>query len=97
MMLREMARRGGYADAIGREDRPAGVEPGRVEIWVSPEQGQRIVAIAMDPDAVTSSELLQLGRRLRHFGSYSWVSLPAQGPAQRGRWPVISPSHPVSR
>lgn len=80
-----------YLDGLGRAVRPALIAPAPIEVWITPDPGQRIVAVAIDPAATKGVDLARLGRRLRHLGSYSWVSISADGTTRQGHWPNETP------
>ena len=71
--------------------RPEDITAGSVEAWIVPEQFRKIVVVAIEPESEKKQDLSQIGRRLRHFGRYSWVSLAEDGTAARGNWAVKTP------
>ncbi|KPK30082.1 MAG: hypothetical protein AMJ66_09815, partial [Betaproteobacteria bacterium SG8_40] len=85
-----------YLESLGRATRPEQIEKGSAEVWMAPDPGRQMVVIAIDP-AVTNAEYLErLGRRLRHLGSYSWISITEQGTSRRGHWPTETPRVPIT-
>ncbi len=71
--------------------RAADVPAGSVEVWIDPDLTRRVIVVALEPDVGKKLDLSKLGRRLRHFGRYSWVSFAEDGAAERGNWTVKSP------
>ena len=71
--------------------RPDAITAGSVEAWIVPKHSRKIVVVAIEPASEKQQDLSQLGRRLRHFGRYSWVSFAADGTAARGNWDVKTP------
>jgi aminopeptidase N len=71
--------------------RPEEIAAGPVEVWVVPERARKIVVVAIEPESEKKQDLSQIGRRLRHFGRYSWVSLAKDGTATRGNWAIKTP------
>jgi len=77
--------------------RPAEITAGSVEVWIVPELSRKLVLVAIDADAKKDQDLSQLGRRLRHFGRYSWVSLAEDRATARGNWAVDPPEVTVPK
>ncbi len=80
-----------HLESLGRAARPDVIENGSTEVWMAPDQGRQIVVLAIDQAGVNVDYLERLGRRLRHLGSYSWVSIEEQGETRRGHWPAVTP------
>ena len=80
-----------YLERLGQAKRPALIEKGSIEVWIVPDPIRKIVAVAIDPPARNETDLSLLGRRLRHLGSYSWVSVSEQGATRQGNWPIETP------
>ena len=57
---------------------------------------RKVAVIAIDAGAENNQEWSNLGERLRHFGSYGWISIAADGKAARGNWPVESPRYKIA-
>lgn len=76
--------------------RPASVAAGTVEVWTLAEGSRKIAVIAIEAGAENNQDLSKLGERLRHFGSYGWVSIATDGKSARGNWPIESPRFKIA-
>jgi hypothetical protein len=77
-----------FLEKQGLSPRPEDIVAGPVEAWIVPEHSRKVVVIALEPESEEKQDLSQIGRRLRHFGRYSWVSFAEDGKATRGNWAV---------
>ncbi len=84
-----------HLKSLGRAARPDVIENGVAEVWIAPDPGRQIVVIAIDTADRNAGYLERLGRRLRHLGSYSWVSIADQGTTRHGNWPAETPRIPI--
>jgi aminopeptidase N len=80
-----------FLERLSLSPRPEQLPAGSVEVWIVPDPSRKIVMVAMEPETDTNRDMSQLGRRLRHFGRYSWVSFAKDGTAARGNWAVNTP------
>ena len=71
--------------------RPDGITNGEIKVWIAPNLSRKIVVVATDTTPEDHQQLSILGRRLRHFGRYSWVSMEEGRAAKYGNWAVVSP------
>ena len=71
--------------------RPDGISDGEIEVWIAPDLSRKIVVVATNTTPEDDQQLSILGRRLRHFGRYSWVSMEKGRAAKYGNWAVLSP------
>ena len=86
----------GYLKEHAMAPRPAEVTAGVVEVWTMQAAGRKVAVIAIDAGAENNQELSNLGERLRHFGSYGWISIAADGKADHGNWPIESPRYKIA-
>jgi len=77
--------------------RPAEVTAGAVEVWTLQDAARKVAVIAIEAGAENNKEMSNLGERLRHFGSYGWVSIATTGKTARGNWPIESPRYKIAR
>ncbi len=80
-----------FLERLSLSPRSEELPAGQVEVWIVPDYSRKIVMVALDPEAVANQDLPKLGRRLRHFGRYAWVSFSKDGTAERGSWVVNTP------
>ena len=80
-----------FLERLSLSPRSDEITAGSVEVWIVPDVSRKIVVVAIAPDAENNHDLSRLGRRLRHFGRYSWVSLAEDRIAAHGIWAVDSP------
>ena len=86
-----------FLERLSLSPRSEAILAGSVEVWIVSELARKIVVVAIEPNAEKKQDLPQLGRRLRHFGRYSWVSLADDRAAARGNWPVDPPEVAVPK
>lgn len=77
-----------FLERLSLRPRPKEIAKGAVDVWIVPEPSRKIVMVSIDPDAEKHMDLSILGRRLRHFGRYSWVSFAENRVAARANWAV---------
>ena len=80
-----------HLKSLGQGARPDVIENGSTEAWMVPDPDRQIVVIAINPANGNAEYLERLGRRFRHLGSYSWVSISEQDATIRGHWPAETP------
>ena len=88
---------GNYLKEHALAPRPAEVAAGAVEVWTVQGASRKVAVIAIEAGAENNQELSNLGERLRHFGSYGWISIATTGKAARGNWPIESPRYKIAR
>lgn len=80
-----------FLKRLSLPERPADIKTGSTEVWMVNDPSRKVVIVQVQPGSATTQELSQIGRRLRHFGRYAWVSFSDDSTATRGRWAVTSP------
>jgi aminopeptidase N len=77
--------------------RPENIDAGVVEVWIVPDAPRKVVVVVIETGTEQDGDWTSLGKRLRHFGRYSWVSIAASGDTARGNWQIESPLITIAR